>query len=138
MSNEAEVVLTDEDILRLTQGTRKRLLDDIIKNGIPTDKDERELLLSTLNDMDRTALGNKRIGAAEKMAGADRLVSEAIIRITSQFGTANPFQGQTEAITIPSADVKQLPAANPVPGETGVGLELTNFDEFIDKFEKDS
>ncbi len=136
----SEHQLTDDDILRFTQSKRRELVDKLLEDGIPVTKDDQTVLLQALGDMDRTALGNKRIGAAEKLAESDRLVADAVLKINRQFGARSPFEA-TEVIdgeVIPPTPVlDQLPKANPVPGETGIGISELKYDEFMDEMEKD-
>lgn len=126
--------LSDDDIMRFTQGTRKRLVSEMIKEGLPTDKDGIETLLHAMADMDRTALGNKRIGASEKQSAADVMVANAIAQISSQFGQQNPFEGNGEVV-IPTVEQGKLPSADPVPGETDVGLSEENYDALAKRFD---
>jgi hypothetical protein len=126
--------LSDDDIMRFTQGTRKRLVGELIKEGLPEDKDGIEVLLHAMADMDRTALGNKRIGANEKQSAADIMVATAIAQISSQFGQQNPFEGNSEKI-LPTYDQKRLPPANAVPGETDIGLSEENYDNLVKQFD---
>lgn len=126
--------LTDDDIMQFTQGTRKRLISQMIAKGLPTEKEEIETLLHAMADMDRTALGNKRIGASEKQSAADVMVATAISRITSEFGQQNPFEGNYERV-IPTPDQSILPSANPVPGETDIGLSEQNYDELMKRYD---
>lgn len=123
--------LTDDDIMRFTQGTRKRFIDKIIDKGFPADEDGQRILLSALSDMDRTALGNKRIGANEKQSAADVLVAKAITELSSRFGSSNPFEGNKEPIEM-VVDATLLPEANPVPGETDIGVSTADYDSFME------
>jgi hypothetical protein len=130
----SEHLLTDDDILKFTQGTRRKFVDHILANGFPNDPKDQHVLLTTLADMDRTALGNKRIGAAEKMAESDKLVAEAISRIGNHYGGRNPFEGATTN-PILRPDPELLPNATPAPGETAIGLEVEDYAAFIKRME---
>lgn len=133
-----EFVLSDDEILRLTQGQRKKLLDHYTKDGIPNSLEEQQALMSVLADMDRTALGNKRIKTDEKLSGTNELVAHAIADVIKHFGGRNPFENAESGIVIdqlPTPDTKLLPQVSPVPGEMNVGLESNDFNTFIKKFE---
>jgi len=128
-----EHALTDDDIMRFTQGTRKRFVDEIIKDGFPNNPKDQHVLLNALADMDRTALGNKRIGANERQAAADALVARAIAQISQQFGGDNPFQqGQGQ---VPTFNAELLPDAEPAPGETDVGLSDQTYKALAEKYD---
>lgn len=137
----SDFALTDDDVLRYTQGTRKKLIDEITNKGMPEGKDERIILLAALSDMDKVALGNKRIGAAEKLSESDKLVAKTIIEIGKKFGTVNPFENNEgdilEGIYEREVDLDLLPPPNTVPGETDVGITDLKYDEFVDMMEKD-
>lgn len=126
--------LTDDDILRFTQGTRKNFVNHLLKGGFPSDPKDQKILLTTLTDMDKVALGNKRIGAADKQSAADILVAKAIATISGQFVDTDPFvkDGVRE---LPAIDMDQLPPADPVPGETEVGLSDESYAAIMAKFD---
>lgn len=127
--------MTDDDIMNFTQGTRKAFVSHLIENKFPDDPKDQHVLLTALADMDRAALGNKRIGANEKQAAADKLVAQAIGQISNHFGSTNPFEAEGDQGDLPDADMSRLPSANPVPGETDVGLSEQTYKEMADKFE---
>ena len=132
----SEPLITDEDVLRFTQKKRKAFLDHVLLKGFPDDKDGQHTLLATLADMDRAALGNKRIGAVEKLAGSERMVAQAITDVVKHFGAVNPFEGNGNPVEIditPNATL--LPSANTVPGETSIGIETGDFNDFVKEFE---
>lgn len=129
-------LLSDEDVLRFTQGTRKRFVDHLLVKGFPTDPKEQYVLLSALGDMDRSALGRMRIGANEKLAEGDKLVAQALVQLRQQLN-GDPFQNADHNVVaeIPRVQSNLLPASNAVPGETAIGLERQTFDEFIAQVE---
>jgi len=134
----SEFTLTDDEIIRLTQGQRKKLLDHYTSNGIPATAEDQEALMRLLADMDRTALGNKRIKTDEKLAGTNELVAQAITDVIKHFGSKNPFENNNSGVIIdafPEPDTKLLPSANPVPGEMNIGVESHDFNEFVKQFE---
>lgn len=134
----SEFTLSDDDIIRLTQGQRKKLLEHYTANGIPSSIEEQEALMKLLADMDRTALGNKRVKTDEKLAGTNELVAQAITDVIKHFGGNDPFENNTSGVVINQVmepDPKLLPAPNPVPGEMNIGIEAHEFNEFVKQFE---
>lgn len=128
--------LTDDDIMRFTQGTRKRFVQELIQDNFPQDPKEQHVMLTAMADMDRAALGNKRIGANERQAAADALVARAIGEISNQFGSTNPFAARNgEERELPEYEASRLPNADPVPGETDVGISDQTYKEMSDKFD---
>lgn len=133
--------LTDDDLLRFTQRTRKRLIDDMTKGDMPSDNKDRMVLLTALADMDRTALGNKKIGAAEQIAESDRIAAQAIARMNRMFGNNDNFaiaeeipdyiEGVSRRIQGPELDLELVPDITVAPGEMDQGLSAMTYDEFM-------
>lgn len=136
-------LLTDDNILRFTQGQRKKLEAHLLVNGWPNDKDSQDVLLKIYADMDRQALGNKRIGAAEKLADSDKYVASVIADVVKRFGSNIPYEnGSTVATGLlieqyVDEEKLKLPRADPVPGEMGIGTANMNFGDFVKAFEEE-
>lgn len=122
--------LTDEDILAMTQGQRQALVGELTANGIPVTEDDRKLLLTTLADMDRAALGRMRAVVDTKNSGTNAEVAAALAKIASATGGGNPFAGVNGLI--PAVEVGLLPPpAKPIlPGELVTTQSTTTYDEF--------
>lgn len=127
--------LGDDEIIKHNQRTRLAYVKHMTGEAFPSDPKEMSIVLAAMSDMDRAALGNKKIGVNEKQAAADALVANAIGQIGKHYGSMNPFETQTPNSTPPNLDVSQVPEANPVPGETDVGVSDQTYDEFIKRFE---
>lgn len=137
----SEDLLTDDNILRFTQKQRKSLEAELLKNGWPKDTDTQEQLMTLWNDMDRQALGNKRIGAAEKLADSDKYVASVIADVVKKFGSNIPYEnGNTVGTGLLieqyiDSEQSKLPKVEPVPGEMGIGTANMNFGDFVKDFE---
>jgi len=129
-------VFSDEDLLKFTQGVRKRFIADITKDGFPNDPKEQRILLQSLSDMDKQSLGNKAIGASEKQSESDSLVARALSQLGSHFGTTNPFEGK--GVEIPKLENGKLPDIDLAPGETTVGLANDNYNDFMKNYDEDA
>jgi hypothetical protein len=71
MSNQPNAPIdSDDDVLAYTCGIRQQLVASMVKGGMPADTKEQMVLLSALADMDRTALGKKKIKSDEGVNGA--------------------------------------------------------------------
>lgn len=134
MSQEIDVALNDDEVLSYTQRKRKAFLEHLLNEGFPEDTKTQTVLLTALADMDRTALGNKRIQSGERVLQADALVSKAILTISQRYGSQVPFQTSQQG-RIPDIDTAKLPSANPVPGETDVGLSTQSYAELVEQFD---
>ena len=133
-------VLTDDDILAFTQRKRKELVNHITSEGMPSDPKDRATLLQALSDMDTTAVNNKKLGAQQKTAEADRVASMAIERFFDSMGNRNPFKGNAEGIdpatVVRSVDENQLPSPDAAPGETDTGISNENYESFMGRFDQ--
>lgn len=133
------VIETDDDRMGFTQSMRKKFIKDLTDNGnkIPDDKGDKALLLAALDGMDRTALANKKIGAQERQGAEDRNAALIIAKIASQGfnGTTNPFERPVIEGEVIRNDLElddsDLPPLELAPGETGIGLETRNFEQFM-------
>lgn len=119
-----------ESALDYTQGLRKRLVDEMTKESLPIDKDNRLLLLSSLNDIDKQVLMLKKIASDEKTADTDRKVALMIAKYNTK-ATRDQFAGNGEGV-IPEPNLDPL---SPLEGETEIGLSSEDVTAFLTKFE---
>jgi hypothetical protein len=132
-------VMTDDERIAYTQDMRKRLVDKMTDNGekMPEEKGDRMVLLQALADIDRSALGNKRIVAAKKDGDDNRNIALIIAQMAQtkyQTPTGSPFEGNViegEFREVPQLDDHTLPDLKLVPGETDIGISTRSFDEFM-------
>ena len=79
MTHQTSADQSDRDLDHV-RAIRLRMIDDLCKDKIPGDKEDRAFLLSLLDGMDRSAMGRKRIKTDEKVgsnvAHAMSLISE--------------------------------------------------------------
>lgn len=137
MTHEHDDEINDDWILRYTQRKRREFVEEITNDGFPVERGDQAVMLTALSDMDRAALGNKRIGANERLAAADALVAQAINTLSNRFGSENPFEGGGGQSSSATPDVGRLPEANAVPGETDIGISNETFETLVAKFEND-
>lgn len=123
--------LNDDDLIDYTQGLRKMLADDITEHGtvMPTDKDERHILLAALDGISKTSLGRKRIQTVDEGNKNTAAALAAMDALSKKFGNNNPFirEGNSGGITI---EQHKLPAIEVVPGNTDIGVSSLTYDEF--------
>lgn len=123
--------LTEDKILNLSQEVRRSLLVDMIKDGVPGASKDQYRLMKLLEDMDGSALANKKIGSDDDNADADRKAQLMIARMQQQLGGTNPLK-QTGANNggLPQVDVSEIPSITAKPGEDSVGISELNYKEF--------
>lgn len=127
--------LSDDEILRYTQRTRKELVGKITEGGMPDDNKDRALLLHALSDMDQTAINNKRLGAQQKMADADRKALMIAAKLRQNLGNRNPFESDSGGGRVIDIEPERLPDPKVVDGETDIGIDSTNYDDFMSSYE---
>jgi hypothetical protein len=96
--NQIEVipVLEDEDsILAQTHAVRKAVVGELFKDGkLPSEPDDRKLLLATLKDMDASALGRKRIKVDEKQNNNQEAARGLIAQLLQAAAGKKPYQAE--------------------------------------------
>lgn len=127
-------VKNDDDVLAFAQEQRKKLVDVLTDEGMPTTRDDREVLLAVLGQMSGTAIQKKRLGVDEAANDNNKIAMTAINNVLAHFGERNPFRNE-KPVNVPSkvidVDVGRLPDAAAAPGETEVGIVQQNYDNFM-------
>lgn len=133
----ANVDVTNEDeVLRHTQGLRLDVIRNMTEKGIPTDKESIDVILRAAADMDRAALGNKRIKTDDKNAAADRLAASAIAKMYSQLGNGDPFAvGNVGTGGKPAHPDVLVDGVKPMEGEMEIGVSSETYDQFQQRVE---
>ena len=139
---EPQYELPDEDsVLAFTHHHRKEMVGHLYKNNqLPVEPDDRKLLLSTLKDMDASALGRKRI-KVEEQANNNQEQAAGMIAQLLQRATLNnnrPFQSD-----VPMKDIVPPQLGNEVPdpilveGETDTIAVQGSVEEFMGRMNPD-
>lgn len=131
----SEELETDDDVLSFSQRTRKRIVDKLTEKGIPEDAKDQTILLTALADMDRTAIGNKRIQSKEKQGQLNRQTGLIIAALTERFGARSPFERSGQSTQPPEFKADGLPPLELKPGETEIGIANRGFAEFMNDVE---
>lgn len=135
MAGKTNDELDDDEVLAFTQRTRRNLVDRLTDDGrnIPTDKDGAGVLLAALGDMDKVAMGKKRLKADQNLGDATKQAAAIIAAVFEQTaGKANPFKGKqpTDEVVVPKhPDV--LTDIELVPGELDQGNHDLNYNDFM-------
>lgn len=133
--------MSDDEVLDFTQSLRRRLIDVITEGGVkmPVDKDSVDILLRSAGDMDRAAIGKKRLKAEDKNAEADRVAAAALARIYAQSTNINPFERTipTSTDVMPACPATLLDNVEAVPGELEIGVSDESYKTFSAKMDND-
>jgi hypothetical protein len=132
--------LTDAEIVNLTQNTRIKLVNQITKDGatMPDDRDEREVLLAALRDLNGTSMNRMKLAADKQKGNDDRAAALMVASILGQAGSANPYQSTTLPANsvLEHVDFSQLPTnVALVDGEGETGISTERYDGFTQRVE---
>lgn len=124
--------LSEDQALAFTQGHRRAVVRELTRNcALPSDADERKLLLAALDGMDRTTLTVKRIKSDEKVGGEMAGAAGAVANLLSQLSSrSNKRTAGIEGSDQPPALDRTVPDPTLVPGETDVNPGQLTYDSF--------
>jgi len=128
----------DDAVLKYTQARRLQLVKDADVDLV-ADPKGGTVVLKALSDLDKTALGKKKLGIAEKGAENDRLVASAVVRMFKDDGSTDPFLKENAAKgrkAYEADDAARLPEPVFVEGETEVGVSSENYAEFTSRMQR--
>lgn len=134
----AQNISTEDETLQYTLDMRRRIVKEMTSTNIPiSDPKSMGILLQTLDGMDRSALGQKKIKSEENIAGANQAMAATIIAELLQksssvgvkpFAVANPQP--RPAPTLPA----DIPDPVLVEGEIGVSPPQLSYETFTKKY----
>lgn len=136
MTTNSSIDIEDKQRLEMTLNIRSRIIEEMTKKGIPSDKEDRAFLMQAVDGMDRTVLGRARIKAEDKANQSQQATAGLIASLLSKVSahaSANIENTSNKKITptLPS----EIVVTNPVPGESQIGISEENYNTFIEKFE---
>lgn len=121
-----------EDVIETTQNLRLALVQQMIKEGLPSDRREIRMLAEILRDTDTNALTAKKLNNEEKAINQASIVAKNIADIATAVGQGkNPFAAPAAVREIPVEASERLPVIDMVPGHTTQGVEKLNYDDFV-------
>lgn len=116
---EEEKIDNNDRIINSMQSLRESFISQLTKDGkLPSDKEDREVLLALMNSATNAALGNKKIKAAEKSAASQNQIIQTLaeaVRIGRSTESAERRKTLTQLREVPVVEIK------PVPGNTDIG-----------------
>lgn len=132
-----------EETLNFTQDLRKQVAQDITKEGIPTDLDTIKVLLTTLKDMDGTAINDKKVRVEEQNATSNSEIAQAVAQYAKLHGDGSPFKRNPDgsaidtASAIPVINERRLGEHEIVDGELEIGISHETSREFMERMQID-
>lgn len=122
----------EEEVLQYTQDKRKKIVESIMIQGVPSDKGEKAILLQALADMDRPALVKMRIKSEDKNASGNAAAALAIANLMSKVSLKS-VKNTIPSSNAPILETEKLPEFGYVEGETLIGTQSGSYNEFVDK-----
>jgi hypothetical protein len=117
-----------DEVLNKTQSIRYQIVDDIMKNGVPTSKEDLDVLAKTLDSLDRAVIAKKRISVEENVINHEKEASRLLGEMLSQF--VNP---RVEKVIDRTVFVNaELRDKDIVPYENYVGIQDIELDKIMD------
>lgn len=132
---ESTQLLNDEADLLYVNDIRKKIVNTKIKNGIPDDPEEVNLVLKALDGIDRSALTRTRIKSDAKntqtLANSAGLIAELLKQVNP-----NNFKSEPVNRVIPELG-KEFTAPKTVVGETDIGTNPLSYEKILAGIEDD-
>lgn len=131
-SLEEVATFDDDEVLSLTRAVRLNAVKKLTVNGIPTSLEDFEMLHKNLAELDKQALGNKRLAQdgkqMEMSAAFFNTMMESIQRNT---GTRDVFVNAAAPAVLPNPEHEIEGTANIIDGELNVGVEELTYEKFM-------
>lgn len=119
----------EEQDLNRTRQVRSDIINEFTKDGVKvTDLESTKVLLTVLNDSDKSSLGRMKIKSEDKNNATNSNTASIIASFLTKVSAGAGFNG-TSTASIPELPA-DIPAPVILPGETDIGVRNTNFDEF--------
>lgn len=127
-----------EERLELTQKMRLKLVNKLTDDGreLPKDPETAKLILTALNDMDRTTLGTMKQRSDDKAAAADQLVARALLELGNKIGSNKVLREEQPLPRVVRVDDSALPEISVVPGEMDVGVQSISYNDLANTFSR--
>jgi hypothetical protein len=131
---EVQVIEKEDEVLQFTQGARQKIVKALMGKSIDDlNASQISLLTASLDGMDRSALGRKRLQTDEKVGANNAMVAAVIAQVLAAPGSQRV--GMVQEGQVPRREIPRLPAEVPdpitVPGEMESDAPQMNFDTFM-------
>lgn len=135
MRLEGNNVIDQKDELRLERNLSiyDQISSEMMKDGVPKDKEDRQFLLDALNGSSRVLLGKAKIKSDAKAMDMQKQAAEIAAQIMSRSGRRHITTDVEDAVIV-AREIPMLPASIPrvetVADETFVGVQNLRFEDF--------
>jgi hypothetical protein len=101
---EVQVIEKEDDVLKYTQGKRQVIVESLMRKELDNlNNAQISLLTASLDGMDRSALGRKRLQTDEKIGASQAMAAALISRVLATPGALQAGQavGARQSIAVP-------------------------------------
>ena len=134
MDNNSIYTQEEQDLLKLSQTTRKKIIEDMTKNGIPSYK-EVEVLNQVLASLDKSVNDAATIRQKHQDSNARAETIASVVEILKQVKEQNALVAGRENLDDVELDIEFIPV-DIVPGEQDMDQRQLTLDEMMEEEEK--
>lgn len=118
--------------LEYTKSVRKRIVTKLTEKDIPGDTDELRILLTTLTDLDRAALGKMKIKSDDKNGAANANAQAVVAALLMKVDPSKvALMGRTERPIPTLGNDVEKPSI--IEGEIAIGTQTGTYEDFASK-----
>lgn len=122
-----------QSLLNYSQRIRRQAAHQLTQGGIPTDKDQFNMLLNVLRDMDHTSVQRSKLDIDRESLTNDRQAQEIVKQIYQSGGRS--LLRSEEPVHRGSLEPDELPEYEPVRGETQIGVVEEDTQSFFNRMD---
>lgn len=134
MDNNSIYTQEEQDLLKLSQTTRKKIIEDMTKNGIPSYK-EVEVLNQVLASLDKSVNDAATIRQKHQDSNARAETIASVVEILKQVKEQNALVAGRENLDDVELDIEFIPV-DIVPGEQDMDQRQFTLYEMMEEEEK--
>jgi polyhydroxyalkanoate synthesis regulator phasin len=120
--------MEDQRLLAKTISIREKIVDEMLKDGTPTTKENREFFLRTMEGLEHTVLTKSKIKVDEQNSQNQSKTQEMVANLLLRLSTI-PSDTRNDTPSLPSS----VTLTDMVPGEISTDGNKTTYDEFVAK-----
>ncbi len=132
--NEPPELPPEDSVQAFVHQKRLQLVKAIMVKGVPDDSESRRDLLTTLKDMDTSALARKKIAADSKGTAQSAAAAAIIARVLGQLSSSTKPEVASNVPFVTPTLGSDVPPPELIEGETATQLPQESYASFMSKF----